>query len=235
MTTETEAKSRPILFSGPMVRAILEGRKTQTRRVIKPQPPDEWLPSEMTDIHKMWSDGSFPMQNGEPIIKGWGVVNESGDWGCVCPHGKPGDNLWVRETWQALTRRFGVEYNPKVYLDPDWEKWHKYYRATDGGLLPDDSHWRPSIFMPRWVCRIELEITNVRVERLQSISEVDAIAEGVYTNKQAVEKLGLPADTKLSGSCVDKYRIVWESINGKKYPWVSNCWVWVISFRRIEK
>jgi hypothetical protein len=89
--------------------------------------------------------------------------------------------------------------------------------------------------MPRWASRITLEVVNVRVERLQEISEADAIAEGVYTNEQALQKLGLPADTKLQGTCVDKYRIVWESINGKKYPWASNPWVWVVEFKKVEE
>jgi hypothetical protein len=95
--------------------------------------------------------------------------------------------------------------------------------------------WKPSIFMPRWASRITLEITDVRVERLQDISEADAIAEGMYTNEAAIKKLGLPADIKLTGSCVDKYRIVWESINGKKYPWSTNPWVWVVEFRRVAQ
>lgn len=144
MTTETTVRERPILFSGPMVRAILEGRKTQTRRVLKN--PDDGV--------------STTIEDGSPLY-----CDDGGFWHPrPCPYGQPGDRLWVREAHQ---------------LSPDGP----IYRATarehgtyePGGAGP----WRPSIHMPRWASRITLEITDVRVERVQEITEDDAIAEGV--------------------------------------------------------
>jgi hypothetical protein len=226
LTTETQVKERPILFTGPMVRAIIEGRKTQTRRVVKPMPfidyPTGWrLQQEYKLEHHVKC--SFVQANMLcdccAIYEPWQIERIA-----ACPYGKPGDRLWVRETF--ATRH-----------PYDLEEEHLTYRADylelSEGILSAGWGWRPSIFMPRAASRITLEVTGVRVERLQDISEADAIAEGVYTNEQAIEKLGLPSDTKLSGSCVDKYRIVWDSINGKKYPWASNPWVWCIEFKKL--
>jgi hypothetical protein len=199
-TTATEVKERPVIFSGPMVKAIIEDRKTQTRRVVKYSP--------------------F-----EPNDEGLGrhIITHN----IPCPYGKPGDRLWCRETWRPQ-HPYDLPGQEKPIYAADWtpEEFEQIYGKTWG--------WKPSIFMPRWASRITLEVVNVRVERLQEISEADAIAEGVYTNEQALQKLGLPADTKLQGTCVDKYRIVWESINGKKYPWASSPWVWVVEFKKVE-
>jgi hypothetical protein len=201
-TAATEVKERPVLFSGPMVKAILEGRKSQTRRAIKPQPDSIRL---------------------SPFVKS-GLEDNHGYE--IKARYYPGDRLWCRETWAETTC---IPGGPS--------RLHIVYRAdSDDDTCPackEERRWKPSIFMPRWASRITLEVVNVRVERLQAISEADAIAEGVYTNEQALQKLGLPADTKLQGTCVDKYRIVWESINGKKYPWASNPWVFVIEFKKI--
>jgi hypothetical protein len=226
LTTAIQVKERPILFTGPMVRAILDGRKTQTRRVAKVQKIPMW---------QFWT-GFWEPDNPEDYEV------EPGTWmGAIeydtfdgrqydehiigkCPYGKPGDRLWVRETF--ATRH-----------PYDLEEEHLTYRADylelSEGILSAGWGWKPSILMPRAASRITLEVTSVSVERLQDITEADAIAEGVYTNEQAIEKLGLPKDTKLTGACVDKYRIVWESINAKKYPWESNPWVWVIEFKKL--
>jgi hypothetical protein len=202
VTQTVEVREKPILFSGPMIRAILEGRKTQTRRVVKPQPDYLW--------------------NEEPCTQASGY--------CKGPAG-------FKSAWDAIHNRLWVResfwYQEWLGL-PSSEPQPIHYTADGNTECLEDYKQKPSIFMPRWASRITLEITNVRVERLQDISEADAIAEGVYTNEQAIEKLGLPSDAKLSGTCVDKYRIVWESINGKKYSWASNPWVWVISFKRLE-
>jgi hypothetical protein len=219
LTTETQVKERPILFSGPMVRAILEGRKTQTRRVIKPQPETAWV-EWMININ-LNGDNRYWVE-GEPTMH-LNMEKDYEDKG-ECPYGKPGDRLWVRETF-ATRHPYDLEEEHLTYRAD--------YLGLSEGILSAGWGWRPSIFMPRAASRITLEVTGVRVERLQDISEADAIAEGVYTNDQAIEKLGLPADTKLTGSCVDKYRIVWESINAKKYPWESNPWVWVIEFKKL--
>ncbi|WP_175946727.1 hypothetical protein [Burkholderia pyrrocinia] len=173
-------KERPILFSGPMVRAILDGRKTQTRRVVK-------LP-HMNSLGE-WEPTTIGGENGGRTAAGETVPLQGGIWhtrtgDCLmCPHGQPGDRLWVRETWQHSNHPFGpyesdcVVFYRADYLNdplgPDLE------RSADGIRR----EWRPSIHMPRGAGRITLEITGVRVERLQSISEADAIAEGaVYTD-----------------------------------------------------
>jgi len=179
-------KERPILFSGPMVREILEGRKIQTRRVVSKQVLSEFHPSSMS-------------------FETW------------CPYGKPGDRLWVRETWQFT----GTELN----VEPGY-----VYRATD----PDWSEmegwkWRPSIFMPRDASRILLEVTGVRVERVQEITEDDARAEGCQGEPEYTSKGG-------QGWVYDfEFQKLWDSINAKRgYSWESNPWVWVVSFRRVE-
>lgn len=145
-------KTRPILFSGPMVRAILEGRKTQTRRVVKPQP------AHCADL-PMGKDLTFAS---------------------ACPYGQPGDRLWVRETWAVGTLFDYVR--PSLLPKPDCEsKLAVDYAANPRRIWhsEDQGRWRPSIHMPRWASRITLEITSVRVERLQDISHKDAIAEGL--------------------------------------------------------
>ena len=177
---------RPILFSGPMVRALLTGTKTQTRRVAK-----EFAGRDDLDAILR----RFPEQSG-------------------CPYGQPGDRLWVREAhWW-----FKDEHDPVTgYFPPKLTIEDVEYRA-DG----DDGRkvWRPSIHMPRWASRITLEITGVRVERLQDISEADAVAEGVYTDPAC------PA--------YDGYRTLWDQINGSG-SWDLNPWVWVVEFRQVKE
>lgn len=201
-------KERPILFSAPMVRAILEGRKTQTRRVVK-RTPLEWLDS-----------GLHP---------DFVALPENG----LCPYGQPGDRLWVRETWQGplvddVDDVDDYRENPDKFRKPDFCEY-----AADGGPAPefvtmDDDlvqRWRPSIHMPRWASRILLEVVSVRVERLNDISEPDAMAEGVT----------LSAPVKPSRSermARDAYAELWESINGPG-SWEANPWVWVVEFKRV--
>lgn len=175
---------RPILFSGPMVRAILDGRKTQTRRVIE-------------------ADIKF-VANGIPY--GFSLA-------IPCPYGKPGDQLWVRETFAAIGKR--VFYRAD-HDSADWAGMSGIY-----GFVT-----RPSIFMPRAVSRITLEIESVRVERLKDISADDVAAEGVtpHCNEDHL--------THHVACPIEAYERIWNSINGKKHPWASYPWVWVITFRR---
>jgi len=184
--------SKPILFSGPMVRAILEGRKTQTRRVVKPQPVggdrivydtfnEEFVVGRMRDSENAWTK--------------------------LRPRFEVGSEMWVRETWNG-TQGEGVAY-----------------RATEPQM--DGEPWRPSIFMPRWASRLTLTVKDVRVERLQDISEADAIAEGVSwpdgAQDQNVRKWGVPQTARMA------YADLWESINGTG-SWDANPWVWVYVF-----
>lgn len=181
-------KERPILFSASMVRAILEGRKTQTRRVVK-RIPLEWLES---GLHPDFV--AFP-ENG------------------LSPYGQPGDRLWVRESWA---------YHPDFP-----ESTHRAIYRADPGVENDVPRWRPSIHMPRWASRINLEVTGVRVERLQEISESDAKAEGC-----SVPEIIYPDEPKEHYSYAAAYKHLWESINGPG-SWDANPWVWVVEFRRI--
>lgn len=149
---------RPILFSGPMVRAILDGRKTQTRRIVKPQPHEECGPIEVGHYHPTVIDRHGDEQPGAEIF---GAYSLDGEWGAKCPHGQPGDRLWVREAFALAD-----DYEVDRVLNPGGV----FYRATHSPA-DDTSRWRPSIHMPRWASRLTLEVTDVRVERVQDISE----------------------------------------------------------------
>jgi len=195
-------KERHILFSGEMVRAILENRKSQTRRIVKPQPAsvEYWLHGKLTD-DKINGCCSIRDTKG----RGWTIDCEK-----FKPYyGKPGDRLWVKETFMV---------NP--YVSTEY-----IYRATEKEPLRyHTSHtpWKPSIFMPRKASRITLEITQVRVDRLQDISEADAKAEGVRLNNS----------THWATEACDAYKALWESINGNG-SWDKNPWVWVIEFKKL--
>lgn len=199
-------KERPILFSGPMVRAILVGRKTQTRRVVKPQPT-----------------GTVRWRCGLNAIDGrLGGAWEDAARVFGCPYGAPGDRLWVRETfcyeWDERNNRWP---DPPTYLYRADN--HDVYNINDS----DKSPWTPSIHMPRAASRLTLEVLNVRVERLQDISERDCVAEGIESDDYP------PApDSDYMFDYRAAYSQLWNSINAKRAPWASNPWVWVIEFRR---
>lgn len=205
----TAIKERPILFSGEMVRAILDGRKGQTRRVIKPQPtiPEEFLSWCRWADEWATTDTRMPEEE-RTVIDEW-----------TCPYGKPGDRLWVRETWAPIpeSRPSGYFSNPELIDKNFW------YRASDS--LPTwGGKWKPSIHMPRAASRITLEVTDVRVERVQHISEADAAAEGVDAIPSA------PAALTHRTS----FAKLWDTINSKRgHPWSNNDWVWAVSFKRI--
>jgi len=189
----------PILFSGEMVKAILDGRKTQTRRVIK----RGVVGRMMSGDQKLW-----------PY-----VYDKRGKSVAVpCPYGQPGDLLWVRETW--ATSPFLNDIKPSE-LSRDFTS--LFYRANQG---VNDSHysWRPSIHMSRWASRINLEVTGVRVGRVQDISEADAVTEGME-----VVPIGTATWTNRQS-----FGILWDKINAKRgYSWDSNPWVWVVEFKKL--
>lgn len=203
---------RPILMSAPMVRALQAGTKTQTRRIVK-------LP-HMNPLGK-WEPSTFGGPNGGRTREGLTVPLQACIWhtrtgdSIACPHGQPGDRLWVRETWHTV----------------DGE--HAFYRADyQHDPIGDRQHgvtWRPSIHMPRWASRITLEITEVRVQRLQEISADDAYNEG--TAEWAAETV---RNGNKWPNIVRAYHGLWESINGPG-SWDANPWVWAISFRRITE
>lgn len=226
-------QEKPIIFSSEMVRAILEGRKTQTRRVIRfPKYYDE-LDCDDISPRSFWEAHCLNCkecrEKGEPCGRKY--------WQCgddILPQQyHPGDRLWVRETWipdppQDDTWDYygftdGVAYNfdalPDRLKNPD----HVIYRASWKGV---DLRWRPSIFMPRWASRITLEITGVRVERVQDIHPVDCVNEGA-----SMPDIYLSLDTH-----IHRFQELWNSINAKRgYGWDTNPWVWVIEFKRIKE
>ena len=173
---------RPIIFSFPMVRAILDGSKTQTRRALK-----SWWQGVDVD--------NWPMYNSD----------EDGNWYRErCPNGQSGDRLWVRETFSHC-----ADTGEVIYKADGW--------AVQGGI------WAPAIHMRREYSRLDLEITDIRVERLQDISEGDAVAEGCPGQ---IDNLEFPSE---------QYRRLWDTLNAKRgLGWDTNPWVWVIEFKRVE-
>ncbi|MBV4478736.1 hypothetical protein [Pseudomonas khavaziana] len=223
----SSVKEWPILFSAPMVRAILEGRKTVTRRAVKPQP-------EVRMVDMIGPMLTFKNKRGGH----WLYPNAKAQIIADCPYGKPGDRLWVRETFIDL-RGTGVEHRPDpagplqryAYAADCRPRSHSDEARKDFGLK-----YKPSIHMPRVACRILLEITDVRVERLQDISEDQAKAEGVrlmrdgsdtWVSREGPGNLVTPWPT-----AKEAFSDLWNSINGP-HAWVANPWVWAVSFKRV--
>lgn len=206
-------QARPMLFSAPMVRAILDGRKTQTRRIVKPQPPKgtEKVISQTEKIGQSFLCMSQPENGFRSVIP----ANHSKKHpAMIPPHGQVGDLIWVRETCKAI----GPKHEPEImYSDHD-----------DYDIATKELGWRvlPSIYMPRRESRITLKIAGVRVERLQDVSGADAKAEGVNSQLICSNRLG-PA-----GSYRMNFTLLWESINGPT-SWNENPWVWVYEFEPI--
>jgi hypothetical protein len=208
-------KFKPILFSTPMVQAILEGRKTMTRRIIKSNHE-----SGLFAVGRRKSDGQITKITSLDWDECSGDVTND----IQCRYGKVGDVLWVRETWNCIS-----------YLNPDNTEYKYFYKADNGN---DFSKWKPSIFMPKATCRIFLEITNVKVERLQEISDEDAKSEGV----EFIPNMAYPQNWKDYSdefappliSPQHSFISLWDSINGEE-SWEANPFVWVIEFKQIEK
>lgn len=210
-------KERPILFNGEMVRAVLDGRKTQTRRVIT--------------TNKKWADEIHLVEQRDSSLwpyNGWHDSIQGPD-GCEhlipCPYGVPGDRLWVRETWRLSTSDDCACYDPCRC-----KSGVPIYKAhNDCG----EETWKPSIYMPRWASRILLEVVQVRVQRVQEITPADAIAEGIPPVRLG-EQFSEDAFDFASIE-VWKFRKLWDSINAKRgFGWDVNPWVWAITFKVIE-
>lgn len=229
--------ARPILFSGPMVRALLDGRKTQTRRIVKPlskRHPIVNLAEHGADIGLRTYSGRF----NDP--DSWGfIAAEDGadmvlaDWPELCPYGKPGDLLWVRETWADLRGAgFGAPFGYAASTDSRGNEVRIEYGIK----------WKPSIHMPRVASRLTLRITDVRVQRLQDISEEDAIAEGLERSGALdgqelyrIPRGPLPAGVRVEPfkpegqPPIPMYLLLWDQINGDGAA-AGNPWVWALTF-----
>lgn len=238
-------KERPILFSGAMVRAILDGRKTQTRRAVsrlnRMGKVTEFQPSTTPGYDWAWRDRGMR----------WNEVDDARLRQQFCPYGVPGDRLWVRETWAdvhpiavqegrySVQGRAGIPGPPPVHYRtiyradgearPHWRNkshQHPYFTADEADADPiyrqhmspkEFAGWTPSIHMPRWASRLTLEITDVRVQRLQDITEADVVDEGVST---------------AGPFAVHHFMDLWNSINGTG-AWNANPWVWALTFKRV--
>lgn len=239
VTAPRQTRIRPMLYAGPMVRAIREGRKFQTRRLVNPQPIyDETLGTWQWQMVVRSTDVEFL----KLVMQGH------------CPYGRPGDKLWVRETCYLRperTRRMmreGADTWPPVFYRAD---------MSDGDVEWCKEHgWKPtpSIHMPRWACRLILEITEVRAQRLQDISTSDCIHEGIEEPRCSLaadcfsenwpgvgaipDELSNAAGGRPWRECscaVESFKDLWDSINRKRCPWKSNPWVWAISFKRVDQ
>jgi hypothetical protein len=248
-------KDRPILFSSAMVRAILDDRKTQTRRVLKLQP----MHGSSTTIRPHHClDGAFLVEHWQRQERSFGNFGRCEN--ITCPYGALGDRLWVRETWATTDSAGGpvVAYRAGGSMvhgasgDRRNGTWQDFVFSGEVGEVYPPEIWKPSIFMPRWASRITLEVTDVRVERLQEISEGDAVAEGVQPWRLNESEI---ADIQISDESPEmkqlakalgpggftaraEFQMLWDSINFKRkggiYSWSKNPWVWCISFRRIH-
>lgn len=198
-------RARPILFSTPMVQAILEGRKTQTRRGVK-------FPKDFVGGNAIFDNQPF------------GLKYESTDFlGCLkrlFPKWQIGDVLWVRETWTLS------ELNIKYRADGEFNQ-----EDYELGVV---NKWKPSIFMPREAARIFLKVTNIRVERLQDITEEDAVNEGISFNSNSIQSGYGVSGSTVHVSAISAFKALWQKINGVE-SWDENPWLWVIEFETCER
>lgn len=208
-------RERGIIFNAEMVRAILDGRKTQTRRIMK---------ADCMEVAEMDDGSLWPWrENGETCEDYW----------YSCPFGVVGDLLWVRETWQAIHDYCDENGNvderryPRSIPKQRGNYWHPVYAESWGNECREDRQfpWRPAIHMPRWASRITLEIVSIRVERLNDISEADAKAEGISPAVGGVEN---------GWEHRFNFRELWMTIYGED-NWQINPWVWVVEFKRVEQ
>lgn len=255
------ARDVGILFKGRLVRSILRelNPKTATRRLMNPQPPDDWTgpdPGDGPVRLEHHPDAACLIQERATGPVGWPLPR--------CPYGGPGRRLWVRETWRPVERDWdlvdGVLYKADDGFQPikntraAAEAWGQVFRrerlrAVPGrapllGYTPRGGRWRPAIHMPRWACRVELEVASIRAERLQAMTTADAYAEGLVAGDRELHGPDMarwPVDDKAQdeapggtwANAVDVFAGLWDSINETRAPWASNPWVWVIEFRRV--
>jgi hypothetical protein len=209
-------REKPILFSTPMVKAILDGRKTMTRRVVKAPVLYKVVapPSLISQVGDVWEF----LWNGKMVGGGFKIK----------PPYSVGDLLWVRETWRRYSRSECTCYE-YCQCPPDGT----FLYFADWG--PNESKWKPSIHMPKTAARIWLEVTSVRVERLQEITEEDAVKEGIKNVFERNPHYDGTIGSAIKINHLTQFRELWDSINAKRgYGWDVNPWVWVIEFKRVD-
>lgn len=218
-TVEATAKARPILFKAPMIRAILDGTKTQTRRIVRSHVSGVRSDPVSTEAVLYWDRGVEDPRR-------WVGRDGLAVGHVYCPYGEPGDRLWVKEAVRRLPDD-GSHLDSAIYI-------------ADGSLTPLESWpWKlkalPGMYMPLGLSRITLEVTGVRVERLQAITEEDAKAEGITTSQSATIN-GKPGVVHNFGPDAHRqaFAQLWDGINGERASWASNPWTWVVSFRRVK-
>lgn len=251
-------RERPIIFSGPMVRSILAGTKTQTRRAMTVQP---MFAADTRDVMWRFVGGLRGEWNA------WSESEAASACGWVCPYGAPGDRLWVRETWRIWESESfagnGEPLDPDVFTGQLAACSDEFLRSRPLEFRADsldEGPWRPAIFMPRWASRLLLEVVEISAQRVQEISLDDARAEGIPQTGSEAHALGLQYMDREPGhewdnrTSVENFARLWDSINGKRrvptarwqaipgprtdidtsHSWAGNPWVWVITFKRIE-
>jgi hypothetical protein len=221
-----------IIFKAPMVRAILRGAKTQTRRVVtgyRVEGPCQH------GIFDWYANDQWTAAHGGRDLRGGGPLRFARtSAAALCPYGVPGDRLWVRETLRVNEQGEWCYADGAVVIPPHSTE----QLATLWG--PAQRNTRPSIHMPRWASRITLEVTDVRVERLQQLTTAEAMAEGIPQTGGEAHMLGLhdlarePGHEWDNRTSVENFARVWDRINGKRAPWAENPYVWVLSFKRME-
>jgi hypothetical protein len=207
-------RERPIIFSAPMVRALLDGTKSQSRRIIRPQPPPGV--SDLMDLGSAW----------KPAWSGRLPDDAAENRNYRCPYGRSGDQLGVRETWRPLDTALPLGL-PILYRADN--RCSDFARHVGSG-------WRTPIFMPRWASRIDLEVLDVRAERLQQISFYDLHAKGFRYELAPGIEVDIDGGVTAAGerSLRRQFAAGWDRINGKRAGWTSNPWVWVVELQRIN-
>lgn len=216
----TKITERGMIFNAEMVRALLDGRKTQTRRPIK------WKQTRFTEIGEREDGSKWPWSED---------AEHTCDFWHPCPFGAVGDRIWVREAFRVHSRATDVA--TLVYKASERNSWTEQTHRVPVAVCNKPAtpeKWTPSLHMPRWASRILLEITDVRVERLNAINEHDAQAEGVAKLREGFWKHYQPVWTQHQLSARGSFVTLWKSIYGDE-SWNSNPWVWVIKFKRIEE
>ncbi|WP_244144821.1 hypothetical protein [Paraburkholderia tuberum] len=227
------------------MRALLDGSKTQTRRVVKNQPAADVAPIRLSRYHPTVIDRRGEEQPGAEIF---GAYSDDGEWGSKCPYGEPGDRLWVRESFRftsdfdadsparvgerCLDAGYKTAWAP-IQFDADGAQRDWGWVGTPPGREVTAGRIRASMHMPRWASRITLEVTGVRVERLQDIRETDAIAEGIGKTPSGFWKTYGRSGVDGTYSPRSSFHCLWDSINGPE-SWDANPWVWVVEFKRVS-